>query len=354
MIGNMIPESVYRRHLGRIHDGGNYFAFYRPYTKLMSKTTALFLQDLMNLTNADNIIWKTINGKEFFACTVDFLKKSKIGWTEKEQRIHFNKLRAKHPDGGSYIEMCKIGIPASRWVYINYEKLERDLDDLEDAEKKKPNSGDNNTGLTSSALKGATSDNLNGVTAPALKGAVLIKKNNNEKEVKENANLGPNLPTSRKIFSGGKYKKLEGEKDTECMRLAALLRESLQKNNCQCLGYTKSWAETIRIIRDIDKQEVTAIIEAYSKHCSKAEQEQYKLPTITQPKDLRRCFSWLEGALKRAGFIETTSVLYEKEGTISRVENPDGSITTVTRQFTSEGYITLKRTDNPDGTSWLE
>lgn len=121
----LIPESTYRKHLQRAKDGGNYFIFFRLYTKLMKRMTCLFLQDLINLGSLDNMKKKIVDGKEYFQCTVEYLEDSHLAWTVDEQRNHFAVLEEKQ-----YVFTKRMGIPGVRWAYIDFKKLEDDLDDV--------------------------------------------------------------------------------------------------------------------------------------------------------------------------------------------------------------------------------
>jgi hypothetical protein len=128
-----IPQSVYRQHIQRAKSALNYFLFFRPYTKLMNKTTALFLQDIINIaslpsTTKKDIEYKEGVKKEFFKCTEGFLKDSQLEWTTEEQKYHIEALKKKR-----YVIRIRHGIPGVRWLHINIEKLETDLDDLEES-----------------------------------------------------------------------------------------------------------------------------------------------------------------------------------------------------------------------------
>lgn len=128
-----VPESTYRKHLLRAKDSGNYFTFFRLYTRIMTKLTGLFLQDLINLASMSRTKKTEIDGEEYFQCTVGFLENSGIGWTEKEQEYHLQELVKK-----GYVKRTKRGAPPTRWIYIDLEKIERDLDGLEDSNKENP------------------------------------------------------------------------------------------------------------------------------------------------------------------------------------------------------------------------
>lgn len=132
-----VPKSAYVRHIKRNKDAGNWFTFYRPYTKILPKLTSLFLQDLINLASTKNIIREEITGKEYILCTREFLVNSSIGWTVKEQNDHFHLLREK-----GFILSIRRGIPAKRWIHIDLLKIEQNIDEYEDSNKMFPNGND--------------------------------------------------------------------------------------------------------------------------------------------------------------------------------------------------------------------
>lgn len=132
-----ISESIYRRHLLRAHNTGNYLLYFRLYAKIqytdadgekqeLGKLTALFLQDVINIAALPGTKRQTVDGKEFVLCTQEFLIDSGLGWSVKEQRNHIEVLRQ-----AGLIETKKMGIPGRRWLYVDLIKIESALDDLE-------------------------------------------------------------------------------------------------------------------------------------------------------------------------------------------------------------------------------
>lgn len=118
----MVPE----RWLKRIEATGygSYFIFYRNYAKVMPKLTALFYQDLLNLSKLKKIKKKKKDGKRWILVTVKFLENSKLGWSEKEQRAHFSKLESL-----GFLKRDRKGtVHGGRWIYINRHAVYRALD----------------------------------------------------------------------------------------------------------------------------------------------------------------------------------------------------------------------------------
>ncbi len=115
-------NAKYRRHVLRARSANNHFTFCRDYvTKLkLEKTVALFLQDLINLASMD----KTIRDEEdYFLCTVGYLETS-LNWDDSTQSRMIKKLREL-----KYLEYKKVGIPTVRWLRIDIQKVEEDLDE---------------------------------------------------------------------------------------------------------------------------------------------------------------------------------------------------------------------------------
>ncbi len=111
------------RILLRAHNGDNYLIFFRHYTRIMSKLEALFVQDIISLSDRTTSRRRTIDGKRCFLCMESYLLNGDIIWTEDEQRRHFASLKGK-----GYMEVFRKGSPPRRWVYINIVKLDEDVD----------------------------------------------------------------------------------------------------------------------------------------------------------------------------------------------------------------------------------
>lgn len=104
--------------LRSVFTNNNTFVHRPLYEITSSKLDTLFLCDLINLTNRGGIIWD--NEKEYFLCTRQFL--ISFGWTEKEQKIRLKSLSII-----GFVKIKRTGIPARRWVKINADKIEQEL-----------------------------------------------------------------------------------------------------------------------------------------------------------------------------------------------------------------------------------
>lgn len=118
-----VSRQLYEKHLLRAKAASSYFLYVRYYAKITTKLSALFLQDLINLSALDNAVTEEIDGKRFFQCTKNFLINSAIGWTEDEQKYHFDILMEK-----GFIELIRHGSRGTRWAYIDFVEIEKALD----------------------------------------------------------------------------------------------------------------------------------------------------------------------------------------------------------------------------------
>lgn len=116
--------SEYRRHLSRTKSAGSYFIFYRHYFKILTRLTALFLQDIANLADCDRVIREDVDGEEYFLCTAEFLRNSASGWNSEEQKWHLTALKEK-----GFVKTMRRGCPARRWVHIDYRRIEQAIDE---------------------------------------------------------------------------------------------------------------------------------------------------------------------------------------------------------------------------------
>lgn len=121
--GEYVPLETYQQHIDRYRNLSNYFTFFRLYYKVMSRLESVFIQDLVNLSYCTTIHTKIIDGKRFFMCTESFLFNSQSGWTQDEQRRHLASLQER-----GYVYCIRRGLPSVRWVSIDRDKIDADLD----------------------------------------------------------------------------------------------------------------------------------------------------------------------------------------------------------------------------------
>lgn len=132
------------RWLQRARDGSNYFIFFRNFGRFLSKSEALFLQDLMNRHGMANQkirdlaklkkfkrIPKIMDEEGFFRCSTAYLSSVKyLEWTTDEQKRIIPVLVKK-----GLIQTKLKGMPATRWIRIDYRKVEEALDQVEKDEE---------------------------------------------------------------------------------------------------------------------------------------------------------------------------------------------------------------------------
>lgn len=130
MSENTILESDHHRHIHRARQIGNYFTFFSWYIWIMpgnsdstKRNCALFLQDIINLTNLDNSNSEVIDGKMFSECTTSFLQNSVASWKEDDQFKYLSGLKSL-----GFVEIIQHGPTRSRWIHINHHKIEEALD----------------------------------------------------------------------------------------------------------------------------------------------------------------------------------------------------------------------------------
>lgn len=107
-----------RRWLERLHDGGNWFPFLRAFYLVLPKLTALFLQDLLNLSKA------AVRDGEWCLATGDYLVRG--GWSADEQDYHFRILKR-----AGFVATERRGCPPMRWICIDLEAIHTALDAAE-------------------------------------------------------------------------------------------------------------------------------------------------------------------------------------------------------------------------------
>lgn len=122
-----IPRSDYLRHVRRAKNGGNYFVYFRHYIKLFThksrRTTCMFLQDVMNISDSPGVKKQMFDGEEHFQGTVNFLRDSASEWTEKEQETHLAILVDK-----GFVKLRRVGMPSVRWICVDFAAIEYALD----------------------------------------------------------------------------------------------------------------------------------------------------------------------------------------------------------------------------------
>jgi hypothetical protein len=116
-----IPKSTYRRHVLRARNTSNTLTYCRDYELIMSKLTALFTQDVINLASLNRVKRTTVDDKEFFMCTAEFLCPR---WTVAEQKYHLAQLQES-----KFITLARMGMPSVRWIHFDIESIENAVDE---------------------------------------------------------------------------------------------------------------------------------------------------------------------------------------------------------------------------------
>lgn len=90
----------------------------------MSKTTTLFLSNLLDILCHENTQAIDLDGRMFYFCSVEVLSESplSLGWTYDEQARHFQALTNK--DIG-ILTLARAGKPGKRCIHIDMERLEQ-------------------------------------------------------------------------------------------------------------------------------------------------------------------------------------------------------------------------------------
>lgn len=276
-MASSVPESVYRQHLLRSKDAGNYFTFFRLYYKIMKRVDALFIQDLINLASMSRINKKEVDGLEYFQCTSSFLENSESEWNRHEQEYHFTNL-----EKAGYIKIKRMGMPSCRWVYIDIRKLEEDLDEALSQLPEKP--GNKPTGKTGNKPTGKTVVKKevipNGITSPTN------QKNNCCSQAR-------NGDTPK--LNGVLYRK---EQPSPAEQQATSLAKIIRKHN-KLLGgppKIKDWtAEFKKLSLDRSVEQIDSALEWYAKHFG----EDY-VPQAYCAKTFRQKFACIESAMDRS------------------------------------------------------
>lgn len=322
----LIPENVYRRHIERARDAGDYFQFSRRICKLVGKLDAIFLQDLINRAAISREGYKTADG--WFMCSTSYLESL---WTVKEQEARFRSLvRA------GYIKTEKRGQPTLRWVWIDLLKIEMDLDTLDgyflggSSEKtpsppngghtSPPNGGANKeypTGIPLSmnkvlpvCLNGKHGDPLNSPSNTQDTPSTFPSKEVGSTPIPSSTkNTVPvsaaTRPRSKPRSKGGKVPFVINQvpssldKPRPQQRITTVDRARSQRlwRYAKSQGYSvsrqgKRWADALRILREDNTQDIDAVLDWLIS-------TQPKKPKITDGASFRRCFNWLHDLMTK-------------------------------------------------------
>lgn len=218
----------YRRHIRRLSKTSSYFKFHRSYTKILSRLTALFLQDLMNVTSLDYVEKEiTEDEQEMFWCSASFLARNGLDWTKREQGYHFKILKKQ-----GFVKTIRKGLPARRWVLIDYDAIREAIDTAEISK----NSVDTKTSQLS-CDKNLSTERNNNV-------AERIKHKDRKKKESRTATLRAASDTSD-LFSSNDKQEL-----SPAARLAKFLHDSLVKKNrlARRLKSLSAWAAPFNLL----------------------------------------------------------------------------------------------------------
>jgi hypothetical protein len=95
---------------------GDKFVFRRVFYKILSRSTALFLQDVIDLLTACQTDESFIlDGELYYLCPANFLYNSVSEWTNEEQKYHLKALRQK-----GFVKTTLRGCPPQRWLSVDY------------------------------------------------------------------------------------------------------------------------------------------------------------------------------------------------------------------------------------------
>jgi len=174
-----IPQSVYRKHLLRAQDAGNFFIFRRDYVTsgLLTKTEALFFQDLINKGSMKNV---KKDEDDFFFCSIRYLWRS-LRWDYDSQKYLFRKLKKK-----GFVETKRVG--KKRYIRINVEEVELALD-LAIKKAKANNRGKNTPASKKQRIGGKIPPYIGGKIPPddpRIGGKILTKNKDNYKRKEKN------------------------------------------------------------------------------------------------------------------------------------------------------------------------
>lgn len=118
------PEFVYCEQLLQAQSEQNRFSFRRDYvtSKVMNRSRALFIQDLINRVTMRKARRKIVNeddkSRVYCLCTVAFLKNS-LDWDRDTQAVMLRWFQEKH-----FVLVRYFGLPRRRYVWINIKEIE--------------------------------------------------------------------------------------------------------------------------------------------------------------------------------------------------------------------------------------
>lgn len=318
-----ISESVYRRHVLRARSSSNHFTFSRDWVEIMPKYTALFLQDLINRASHKRVRKKLIVDKdgverEYFMCSIKFMKKHPMDWDKNTQTRFFKYLEDPSRE---FVKTSFIGHPSRRWVYIDILKVETAVDKVLQEQS---------TGKNSQSLN-KERQGLN-KESPVLKQGVAVPKQGHKKDLtKESskdeesskggngrqAKLARPDPPQEKLTqqnnktcfefntgveSNGHAAKYKTPPPDFCLEWARELRRILQgrkKPERISRSSAEVWAEDMRLLwrdwgmNDAARQRMDKILENYKKYIDLIEK-----PIIHNAKEFRDRYDWLENVMK--------------------------------------------------------
>lgn len=139
-------KSDVTRWLERARSSHNYFTFFTPFFRIMSKLDALFIQHLINLSAVSK---RDKDG--WFLCTSSYLGEK--GWTENEVDQRLKSLKGGDSRRPTIIRTKVKGSPPQRWVWIDMEAIERALDEVESDDPITENHGIN-SGVNTESIPG--------------------------------------------------------------------------------------------------------------------------------------------------------------------------------------------------------
>ena len=282
-------SSKFFQHL----NGGNWFVFYRPLVRVTAcKLDALFLQDLINIASMPGTVHKIIDGKSHFLCTTEFLERSGIGWTVKEQATRFAALRE-----AGLIQTVKVGIPPRRWVHIDEKRIEASIDgetgENSDAYRSCPNGHDRSC--------------PNGNERCRPNGHEHIEEVRKEKGRKREAALPPVSPAPAPFGPRNGHANGNGFHKPKSPAPEAELKQARKelKGGLQRLGVRWVDNETVQSgcdhLGEVRKRDPNYLTVIKSFVASYRQREQLQLPIISSCNQFAVHYDWLKGNLKKAG-----------------------------------------------------
>jgi hypothetical protein len=258
------------------------------------------LQDLINHATGPNAI---IHEDEYFLCTEEFLEKS-LAWTEKEQRGILAELEER-----GYINRDKRGVPGRRFVRVNVEKIEMDLDEYYQRSEFPPSqfrpkggTGSGQKGGTGSGQKGGTNiyeiriDELHNSTP--LRGGATIEENGQSSDPKEvmdqkEEEIQPEEPR--------RPRKGSALPDPIFFNWSEMLHSAAEKKSGRRIRKTlvvsaRAFQSILDRVGDPER-----IMNALSFYRSKdiINRDGTKL-VITNPLHFERCLDWIENEMKKS------------------------------------------------------